>query len=90
MKSYIYRVELEYDEEDGLWSAVVPALAGCAADAATKEEALEAIHEAAQAYIEVLIEDGRQVPLTESETVLNGAAVGKSRSGTLQRSSRYA
>ena len=41
MKTYIFRIELE--EEDGVWTAVVPALPGCNAWANTKEEALTAI-----------------------------------------------
>ena len=41
MKTYIFRIELE--EEDGVWTAVVPALPGCNAWANTKEEALTPI-----------------------------------------------
>lgn len=74
MKSYIYRVEL-IQEDDGRWSAVVPALPGCAVWGYTSEEALEAIHEAAQAYIEILIDDGRPVPLEESAQIIEGPAV---------------
>ncbi|HEU0073462.1 MAG TPA: type II toxin-antitoxin system HicB family antitoxin [Dehalococcoidia bacterium] len=73
MKSYIFRVELE--QEDGVWSAVVPALPGCAADAGSPDEALEAIQEAAQAYVEVLIEDGRPIPLEAVNSGAEGAAV---------------
>ncbi|HEX5369448.1 MAG TPA: type II toxin-antitoxin system HicB family antitoxin, partial [Dehalococcoidia bacterium] len=72
--SYIYRVEL-IQEDDGRWSAVVPALPGCAVWGYTSEEALEAIHEAAQAYIEILIDDGRPVPLEESAQIIEGPAV---------------
>jgi predicted RNase H-like HicB family nuclease len=61
MKSYIFRIELDR-EDDGRWSAVVPALPGCAAWGHTAEEALSAVREAADAYVEVLIEDGRPVP----------------------------
>jgi len=74
MKSYIFRVEVEQDE-DGTWSAVVPALPGCAVDAGTVNEALEAIQEAAQAYVEVLLEDGRPIPLEEVRSGIDGAAV---------------
>ena len=48
MKTYVYRVELEQDD-DGRWSAVVPALTGCAAWGQTADEAVEAVREAAQA-----------------------------------------
>lgn len=74
MKSYIFRVELE-EEEDGRWSAVVPALPGCGAWGSTREEALEAVREAANAYVEVLIEDGRTVPEEAYVGVVEGAAV---------------
>ena len=73
MKSYIFRVELE--QEDGVWSAVVPALPGCAVDAGSAEEALEAIQEAAKAHIDVLVEDGRPVSVEQVATVVEGPAV---------------
>ena len=76
MKSYIYRVDLE-QEEDGRWSAVVPALVGCAVWGYTANEALEAIKEAAQLYVQVLDEDGDSIPLDErvSESVVEGHAI---------------
>ena len=75
MKSYVFRVELEFDEEDGVWSAVVPALPGCAADAGSEEEAIEVIQDLAKAYVEVLLEEGRPVPLDEVASGSEGAAV---------------
>jgi predicted RNase H-like HicB family nuclease len=74
MKSYIFRVELEPDE-DGRWSAVVPALSGCAVWGHTVEEALEAIQDAAQTYVQILIEDGRPIPLEAVDSGGEGAAV---------------
>ena len=74
MKSYIFKVELE-QEDDGRWSAVVPALPGCASWGNSASEALEAVREAAEAYVEVLIEDGRPVPLAEATAIVDGAAV---------------
>jgi predicted RNase H-like HicB family nuclease len=73
MKSYIFRVELE--QEEGIWSAVVPALPGCAVDAGSPNEALEAIQEAARAYVQVLLEDGRPIPLEAVDSGVEGAAV---------------
>ena len=74
MKSYVFRVELE--EEDGVWSAVVPALPGCAVDGGSIEESLEAIREAAQAYVEILLEDGKPIPADDiSASAIDGAAV---------------
>ena len=74
MKSYIFLVELE--EEDGVWSAVVPRLPGCAVDAGSPEDAIEALKEAAQAYVETLIEDGDDIPVEEiASGVLDGPAL---------------
>ncbi|HEU0021397.1 MAG TPA: type II toxin-antitoxin system HicB family antitoxin [Dehalococcoidia bacterium] len=67
MKTYIFKVEFEQDD-DGRWSADIPTLPGCATWGYTKEEALEALHEAAQAYLEVLFEDGRSLPKEAEET----------------------
>ena len=67
MKTYIFAVEME-QEEDGRWSADVPTLPGCAAWGYTKEEALEAIQEGAQAYLEVMMENNDPLP-TEGEGV---------------------
>jgi|GEM_PF-5179150 len=39
------------------------------------EEALEALHDAAQAYIEVLKENGKGIPLTENVETLDTPAV---------------
>ena len=61
MKTYIFSVGLE-QEEDGRWSAWVEALPGCAVWGYTREEALEAIKDTAQAYIEVLLEKGQSIP----------------------------
>ena len=61
MKTYILRAEIE-QEEDGRWSAWVESLPGCAVWGYTREETFEALKEAAQGYIEVLLEEGRSVP----------------------------
>lgn len=74
MKTYVFRVELE-QEEDGRWSAVVPALSGCATWGDTKEEAFKSIQEAAQAYVETLIEDGRPIPRDSGVEVIEAPAV---------------
>lgn len=71
MKSYVFEVALEQDD-DGRWSAVIPALAGCATWGYTREEALESLTEAAKAYLEVLLAEGRISPneLAKKATVL--------------------
>ncbi len=55
-KTYKFTVDFE-QEEDGLWSADIPALGVCAASGYTREEALESLQDLAQAYIEILLED---------------------------------
>jgi antitoxin HicB len=61
MKTYIYPIEVE-QEEDGRWSAVVPSLPGCATWGHSRQEAVNALQEAIDAYTETLRESGRPVP----------------------------
>lgn len=61
MKSYVFHVELA-QEDDGRWSAWIDALPGCTAWGHTKEEALEAIQDAAEAYVEDMMEAGEPLP----------------------------
>ncbi|MCI0438280.1 MAG: type II toxin-antitoxin system HicB family antitoxin [Chloroflexi bacterium] len=68
MQTYIFRVELEQDE-DGRWGADIPALPGCATWGYTREEALEALQEAAEAYLDVLREKNRPLPQEDGEEV---------------------
>lgn len=67
MKSYIFPVILEPDED--VWRAYVPELEdkGAATWGHTKDEALKNIQEVAQMVIEGLLEDGE--PLLQSVTV---------------------
>jgi antitoxin HicB len=74
MKTYIFPVELE-QEEDGRWSAAVESLPGCATWGYSKEEALKALQEATQAYIQTLLEQGRQVPSSRDIEVKETPAV---------------
>ena len=57
MKTYVLEVEIE-QEEDGRWSAIVPALPGCNAWGYTKQETLNAIRDNAEMYLEDLHESG--------------------------------
>jgi predicted RNase H-like HicB family nuclease len=57
VNTFVFKVELEQDE-DGRWGAEIPALPGCATWGYAREETLEALKEAAQAYLEVLKEKG--------------------------------
>lgn len=50
-------------DEDGVgYTVEVPSLPGCISQGDTYDEALANIREAIDLYIEVLIEDGREVP----------------------------
>ena len=73
MKSYIFPVVLEQDED--VWRAYVPELEskGAATWGNTKEEALKNIQEVAQMVIEEMLEDGDPIP--PSVTTLEHAVV---------------
>lgn len=76
MKTYIFEIEVE-QEEDGRWSAVIPALQGCATWGYTKEEAIRSLQEAARAYLEVLLEQKKKLPkqIQKKVTVLPDKAI---------------
>lgn len=74
LKTYIFPVELE-QEDDGRWSAVVQSLPGCATWGYSKQEALKALQEAAQAYIQTLLEQGKPVPSSTDIEVIETPAV---------------
>ena len=61
MKSYVFAASIQR-EEDGRWSAWIEALPGCTAWGNTKKEALEALKDAAELYVEDMIEEGEQLP----------------------------
>ena len=75
MKTYIFKIELE--EEEGIWTAVVPFLPGCNAWGKTKEEAILAIQENTKAYLETLLDNNLPIPVEKEEitTPLNAPAV---------------
>jgi predicted RNase H-like HicB family nuclease len=62
VKSYVFRVVLEPDQD--AWRAFIPELEakGAATWGNTKEEALRNIQEVAQMAIEALLEDGEPLP----------------------------
>lgn len=49
-------------DDDGGYTAEVPSLPGCISQGDTLDEALINIKEAIDLYIEVLLEDGKEVP----------------------------
>jgi antitoxin HicB len=61
MKTLNYRIRLERDEEGG-YTVIVPALAGCVTFGETVEEAIEMAKEAIEGYIETLMQLGKDVP----------------------------
>lgn len=56
-----YKAVIQPGRESGFF-AYVPALKGCVSQGATKQEAFANLREAAQGYIECLIEDNLPVP----------------------------
>lgn len=61
MKTYIFKASVD-QEDDGRWSSWIDALPGCAAWGYSQEEALSALKNAAEVYIEDLREAGEQLP----------------------------
>ena len=61
VKTYVITAELEQDE-DGRWSAWIEALPGCTAWGHTRQEALLALQDAADAYIEDMEDAGEEIP----------------------------
>jgi len=59
-----------YPGGEGWWTVECPSLPGCISQGRSKEEALANIREAIEAYIEVLREDGREVPEDTFEALL--------------------
>lgn len=62
MKTLVLRVTLK-EEEDGRWSASIPALPGCSSWGYNKQEALDNIKDAAEIYIEDMIDAGEGIPI---------------------------
>lgn len=57
-----YKIVLEPDQEDGGYVVHCPALPGCYSQGYTREEAIDNIREAIEAYIESLKIDNLPVP----------------------------
>jgi len=75
MKTFVLKVAIK-EEEDGRWSAVIPALPGCASWGYSRQEALDNIRDAAEIYIEDMIEAGQGIPAATSEVeILDEPAV---------------
>ena len=62
MKTYLFQVELQ-QEGDGRWSVWVPGMPGLTTWGHSREEALRNIQDAAEAYVEDMLEAGESIPL---------------------------
>ena len=65
MKTFVLRVNLI--EEDGRWSATIPELPGCSSWGYSQQEALANIKDAAEIYIEDMIDAGEGFPITSDK-----------------------
>ena len=66
MATYVFKATLQ-EEEDGRWSAWVDALPGCATWGYTREEALDALHEGTEIFVESMLDRSLPVPIEEIE-----------------------
>jgi predicted RNase H-like HicB family nuclease len=57
-----YKIILEWSDEDQAFVAEVPNLAGCAADGATRQEALANIETVINEWLDTARELGREIP----------------------------
>ena len=69
----VYKAQIEQDE-DGRWSAWIESMPGCAVWGDTQDHALAALREAAEAYVEDMIEAGEVVP-HKGEVVIENPTV---------------
>lgn len=58
--------------QDGHWVAECPSLPGCVSQGCTRDEAIDNIKEAIEAYIAALRDDGRRVPQDTLDTTVIG------------------
>lgn len=61
-----YPVMIEAGTEDSAWSVVVPDMPGCFSAGDTLDEAMDAVEEAAAAWIDAALDDGRAIPMPSS------------------------
>ena len=64
-----YTVLLHRDKAYGGYWVEVPALPGCASQGKTKNAALKNIKEAIELHVEVMKEDGAEIPVEQSSKV---------------------
>lgn len=66
---YKYELIIYWSDEDNAFIVEVPELAGCAADGATYQEALQNIEKVIQEWIETAKELGRPIPVPKGRLV---------------------
>ena len=75
MKTIILKVNLT-KEEDGRWSAIIPTLPGCSSWGYSEQEALANMKDAAEIYIEDMIDAGEVFPTdTDNMDIIDQPAV---------------
>jgi len=75
MKTFVLRVDL-IEEEDGRWSATISTLPGCSSWGYSQQEALANIKDAAEIYIEDMIDAGEGFPIPSDKIeVINEPAI---------------
>ena len=67
MVTYVFKAELE-EEEDGRWSSWIDALPGCAAWGYTRDEALQALQDGAELFVECMLDHGDSIPVEDWES----------------------
>ena len=64
-----YEITLYWSEDDQAFIAEVPELPGCAADGATRQEALANVETVISEWLETARELGRPIPAPKNRTV---------------------
>ena len=70
-----YTVVFEPDMESGGYVVTVPSLPGCVTQGETFEEAVLMVKDAISGYLEVLREEGREIPKEPEEVVISKVEV---------------
>ncbi|MCC6162696.1 MAG: type II toxin-antitoxin system HicB family antitoxin [Acidobacteria bacterium] len=65
-----YELIVYWDAEDGVFVAEVPELPGCMAHGTTPSDAVSAVQDAIQFWIETATADGRAVPVPKGRRLL--------------------
>ena len=66
MTTYVFKATVE-EEEDGRWSAWIDVLPGCATWGYSREEALGALQEGTEMFVESMLDRDLQIPFDETE-----------------------